>query len=304
MIKDKIKSTKFAAIDIGSNAIRLLLSRVYENNGNPVFKKESLIRFPLRLGDDSFKNKAISEKKAGKLINSMQAFSYLLKAYNPVSYMACATSAMRDAKNGEEIAEKIRKQTGIDLRIISGSEEAEIIFSNHFERYLDKSKSYLYIDVGGGSTEITLFSRKQKVISKSFNLGTIRLLNNLVDKSVWKELKHWIKENTKNYQPLLGIGSGGNINKIFRMAHLKDRSPLSFVRLQEIFDYLNDFSFEERLRVLKMRRDRADVIIPASEIFLTVMKWADIDFIFVPQFGLADGIVHVLFEQEKQFDSK
>ena len=202
MSKDKIKSYKFASIDIGSNAIRLLLKRVYENNSNPVFKKDSLVRIPVRLGDDSFLKKAISEKKADKLIKSMIGFKYLIEAYNPIDFMACATSAMRDASNGQKIVNEIKRQSGIDLQIISGKQEAEVIYSNHIEKLLDKSKSYLYIDVGGGSTELTIFSNNESIVSKSFNIGTIRLLNDIVEKHTWKEVKNWVRENTKDYQSM------------------------------------------------------------------------------------------------------
>ncbi len=299
MSKDRIKGYKFAAIDIGSNAIRLLLKRVYENDSNPVFKKDSLVRIPIRLGDDSFLKKSISDKKANKLINSMIGFKYLMEAYNPIDFMAYATSAMRDATNGQKIVNEIKKRSGIDLRIISGKEEAEVIYSNHIEKLLDKNKSYLYIDVGGGSTELTIFSNNKSIVSKSFNIGTIRLLNDIVAKHIREEIKHWVEENTKEYQPLLGIGSGGNINKLFRMSRLKEREPLSFDKIQEIYGYIKDYTVEERIKVLRMRRDRADVIIPASEIFLNVMKWAGIEHIFVPQIGMADGIIHVLYEKYK-----
>lgn len=299
MASDKIKGYKFASIDIGSNAIRLLLKRVYDNGSNPVFKKDSLVRIPVRLGDDSFMKKTISDKKADKLIKSMIGFKYLIEAYNPIDFMACATSAMRDASNGQKIVNEIKKQSGIDLQIISGKQEAEVIYSNHIEELLDKNKSYLYIDVGGGSTELTIFSNSESIVSKSFNIGTIRLLNNIVDKQTWKEVKYWVKENTKDYSSMLGIGSGGNINKLFRMSRLKEREPLPYSKIEEMYNYVKDYSIEERIKVLRMRRDRADVIIPATEIFMSVMKWANIEHIFVPQIGLADGIIHVLYEKYK-----
>lgn len=299
MASDKIKGYKFASIDIGSNAIRLLLKRVYDNGSNPVFKKDSLVRIPVRLGDDSFMKKAISDKKSDKLIKSMIGFKYLIEAYNPIDFMAFATSAMRDASNGQKIVNEIKKQSGIDLQIISGKQEAEVIYSNHIEELLDKKKSYLYIDVGGGSTELTIFSNNKSIVSRSFNIGTIRLLNNIVDKQTWKEVKYWVKENTKDYSSILGIGSGGNINKLFRMSRLKEREPLPFVKIEEMYNYVKDYSIEERIKVLRMRRDRADVIIPATEIFMSVMKWANIKHIFVPQIGLADGIIHVLYEKYK-----
>ena len=234
MARDRIKGYKFASIDIGSNAIRLLLKRVYDNDSNPVFKKDSLVRIPVRLGDDSFLKKAISDKKADKLINTMIGFKYLMEAYNPIDFMACATSAMRDATNGQKIVNEIKRLSGIDLQIITGKQEAEVIFSNHIEELLDKNKSYLYIDVGGGSTELTIFSNNKSTVSKSFNIGTIRLLNDIVEKQTWKEMKYWVKENIKDYQPMLGIGSGGNINKLFRMSRLKEREPLPYSKIEDM----------------------------------------------------------------------
>lgn len=294
---------KFAAIDIGSNAVRLLLTRVIENGNQPIFKKESLIRIPIRLGEDSFTQRKISKEKQENLLKAMNGFRFLIDAYEAVDYIACATSAMREAENGNEIVKKIKKESGINLEIIDGGKEAYIINSNHIEKKLGKNNSYLYIDVGGGSTELTLFSNDNSITSRSFNIGTVRLLENLVAKKNWKEMKNWIKENTTKYQPLIGIGSGGNINKIFRLSRKKEGSPISYKKIKEIYEFLKTYSLEERIKVLGLRPDRADVIIPASEIYLSVMKWGKIKQMSVPEIGLSDGLIHILYEKYKEKNS-
>jgi exopolyphosphatase/guanosine-5'-triphosphate,3'-diphosphate pyrophosphatase len=230
----------------------------------------------------------------------MVGFKHLIDAYEAVDYIACATSAMREAENGEEIVQQIKNQIGINLEIIDGKREADIINSNQIEKKLGKNNSYLYIDVGGGSTELTLFSNNKSIVSKSFNIGTVRLLENLVSKKNWQEMKNWIKEGTINYQPLFGIGSGGNINKIFRLSRKKEGKPISYKKINEIYEFLKNYSLGERIKVLGLRPDRADVILPASEIYLSVMKWGKIKQMFVPQIGLSDGLIHILYEQYRE----
>ena len=291
---------KFAAIDIGSNAVRLLLSRIIENGDQPIFKKESLIRIPIRLGDDAFTNQKISEEKKNNLINTMIGFRHLIEAYEAVDYIACATSAMREAVNGQEIVELIKQESGINLEIIDGKKEAYIINSNHVEKGLDITRSYLYIDVGGGSTELTLFSKNESITSRSFNIGTVRLLKNLVQKESWKEMKRWIKETTAEFQPISGIGSGGNINKIFRLSHKNEGKQLSYKNIKDIYQYLTTFTLNQRIKILGLKPDRADVILPAAEIYLSVMKWASIKQMHVPQIGLSDGLIHILYERQKE----
>lgn len=291
---------KFAAIDIGSNAIRLLLCNVYENGEDGIFKKADLVRVPLRLGEDAFLKKKISERKIEKLITVMKSFRLLIDFYEVQGTKACATSALRDAQNGNEIVERIRKEAGIKVEIIDGKTEAEIVYSNHVAEKLDKSSDYLYIDVGGGSTEVTLFSKNQSVVSRSFNIGTIRLLHEQVAKEQWKEFKDWIKQATDGYHPLTAIGSGGNINKIFKMSRRKQNKPLSITKLRDICEFIESFSFEDRIKVLGLNADRADVIVPAAKIFMTIMKAASIDKIIVPQIGMADGIIHVMYENHRQ----
>ena len=290
---------KFAAIDMGSNAIRLLLITVLEDNEPVLFKKEALMRMPLRLGDDAFVNKQISIEKATKLVSMMTGFKHLIDAYGAIDYLACATSAMREAENGLEIVQTIRDRAGIELEIIDGQREAEIIYGNHIEDQIEPEKNYLYIDVGGGSTEITLFSNKKSVISQSFNIGTVRLLFNLVSEQHWLEMKSWLKQVTRSYLPITGIGSGGNINKLFKISRTKEGKPLNSKKLKLIYEHIRAFTFRERIRELSLRPDRADVIVPAAEIFISVMKWAKIKEIYVPQVGLADGLIHTLYERHK-----
>ena len=291
---------KLAAIDIGSNAVRLLLCNVYNKNSIPVFKKAELIRIPLRLGEDSFISGKISSKKADKLVKAMQAFKNLIDVYEVVDYKACATSAMRDAQNGNEIIERIKKEVDLKIEIIDGKTEANIIYSNHIEEKLDKNTSYLYIDIGGGSTEITLFSKNKIIASQSFNIGTIRFLHDQVEKEYWIKFKNWIKEITDGYSPLMAIGSGGNINKLFKMTRKKDSKPVSYNKIKYLYELFQSMSMEERIENLGLNPDRADVIVPATKIVLAVMKSAGIEKIIIPQIGLADGIVHLLYEKHRE----
>jgi len=290
---------KFAAIDIGSNAVRLLFTQVFEGKESTVFKKDSLFRVPIRLGEDVFVKGNISQEKSESLKKVMIAFKYLIEAYKPLDYMACATAAMREARNGAEIAAEIESQAGIKLNIIDGKREAEIIYLNHIADQLDKKGHYLYIDVGGGSTELTMISETIIVNSQSFDLGTVRILQDQASKTEWIRMKDWVKENTAQYPSIMGIGSGGNINKIFKMSLNKDNEPLQYKNLKKIFRYLNSYSVQERIEKLGLRPDRADVIIPATKIFIRVLKWANIEELIVPQIGLSDGIIHVLYEKYK-----
>ena len=287
---------KFAAIDIGSNAVRLLFCNVYDDHGKIVFKKAELIRVPIRLGEDSFLHGNISPQKEEKLVTAMKAFKNLIDVYDAVDYRACATSAMRDAENRFDVVDRVRKEAGIKIEIIDGKTEADIIYSNHIEEHLDKGTNYLYIDIGGGSTEITLFSKNKAIVSQSFNIGTIRMLHNQIDKEYWNYFKNWIIEITKGYKPLMAIGSGGNINKLFKMSGRKINKPIATSKLKTLYEVLESYTYDERVQILGLNPDRADVIIPASKILLTVLKKADIEKVIVPQIGLSDGIVHQLYE--------
>ena len=291
---------KFAAIDIGSNAVRLLFCNVYDDDGTIVYKKAELIRVPIRLGEDSFLKGSISPLKEEKLVTAMKAFKNLIDVYDALDYRACATSAMRDAENRYDIVDRVRKEAGIKIEIIDGKTEADLIYANHIEEHLDKSNNYLYIDIGGGSTEITLFSKNKAIVSQSFNVGTIRMLHNQIDKEYWTYFKNWIAEITKGYKPLMAIGSGGNINKLFKMSGRKINKPIATAKLKNLYEVLESYTYEERVHILGLNPDRADVIIPASKILLTVLKKADIEKIIIPQIGLSDGIVHQLYESYKE----
>jgi len=288
---------RYAAIDIGSNAVRLLIADIIENNASVSFKKNTLVRVPLRLGDDAFLDHRLSERKITDLLKTMQAFRNLMDVYKVVDYQAYATSAMREAKNGEEIAARIKAEANIELEIVNGQKEASIIYSSHVEENIDKSKNYLYIDVGGGSTELSLFSAGELWASKSFNIGTIRMLDNQDTEETWKDMTEFLRENTKPFKLVSGIGTGGNINKLYRMSDEKEGSPLSFGKLKSLYQYLNSFSLKDRINVLGLNQDRADVIIPACEIYMTVMKAANIKNIYVPTVGLVDGIIQTLIEK-------
>jgi len=288
---------RYAAIDIGSNAVRLLIADIIENDKETSFKKNTLVRVPLRLGDDAFLDKKISPKKSEELIKTMQAFRNLMDVYHVEDYMACATSAMREARNGPEIVKHIRSKANINLEIVEGQREANIIYSSHIEQHLERKKNYLYIDVGGGSTELSVFSDGDLAASRSFNLGGIRILDNQDKDETWTEMKEWVKEQTRNHKNLMGIGTGGNINRLYKMANEKEGVPMTFFKLRSLHSYLTSFSLKDRINVLGLNQDRADVIVPACEIYLTVMKWGGVKQIFVPRVGLVDGIIQLLIEK-------
>ncbi len=288
---------KLAAIDIGSNAARLLISEAIVNNGKPKFNKLNLVRVPLRLGFDVFEKGEISKPKLGMIIQTMKAYGHLLNVYGVTHLKACATSAMRDARNSEDVIRKVKLETGIQINIISGDEEANYVYENHIAENLDKEHSYLYIDVGGGSTELTFFADGKLRYKESFNIGTIRLLKNMVTETTWEEMRDHLKNNTKSKLPMVAIGSGGNINKIFSLSKKKEGKPLHLELLRDYYKELSSFSLEDRIRIYDMREDRADVIVPALQIFINVMRWADIDQIYVPKIGLADGLIQSLYEE-------
>ncbi len=287
---------RYAAIDIGSNAVRLLIADIIQNNEVVSFKKNTLVRVPLRLGDDAFIEQSISQPKADDLVKTMSAFRNLMDVYKVEAYMACATSAMREAENGGSLVAQIRA-SGIDLQIIDGAKEAEIIYNSHIEQQLGGKKVYLYIDVGGGSTELSLFADTRLVASASFNIGTIRILDNQDDEETWSEMKDWVKTHTGMFKNVYGVGTGGNINKLSRLANDKEDKPISYTKLKSIYEYLNSFSLKDRINVLGLNNDRADVIIPACEIFLTLMKYGRLRQIIVPRVGLVDGIIQTLIDQ-------
>ncbi|WP_339648170.1 exopolyphosphatase [uncultured Salegentibacter sp.] len=292
-----ITQKNYAAIDIGSNAVRLLVSTITEQKGREEtdFRKTSLVRVPIRLGEDVFKESIISEKNIERMVDTMQAFNLLMKSHGIEKYKACATSAMREAKNGAEVVEKIKAKTGVEIEIIDGNHEAAIIAATDLHELIKNDCNYLYVDVGGGSTEYTLYSGGKTVASRSFKIGTVRLLNNLVEDGTWEEMEKWVRETTKPYKDIDLIGSGGNINNIFKTSGKKEGKPLSLAYIKKYNELLNSLSYEERIMDLQLKSDRADVIIPASKIYLNSMKWARADNIFVPKIGLADGIIRSLY---------
>ena len=291
---------KLAAIDIGSNAARLLITEVLQDaNGSTVFNKMNLVRVPLRLGFDVFEQGYISKPRLGMMLQTMKAFKHLCNAYEVSHIKACATSAMRDAKNSADIIRKVRLETEIPIEIISGDLEAGLIYENHIAESMDKTHSYLYIDVGGGSTELSFFSNNILIYKKSFNIGTIRLLKNMVTEKEWDEMKDTIRAVTKGHKAVVAIGSGGNINKVFSMSKKKDGKPLSLELLRDYYKELNSVTLADRILRYGLREDRADVIVPAILIYINTMRWAGAEEIYVPKIGLADGLIRHLWEEVK-----
>lgn len=297
-----MKMKKLAAIDIGSNAMRLLINNVIEYNGLKLFKKVDIVRVPIRLGTEAFKEKNISEHTRKRLVQALHGYKHLIEAHEVVNYRGCATSAMREAKNGAEIIQQIKDETGIHIEIIDGKEEAEIIYANHIEKLIDDQQAYLYVDVGGGSTEITFFKNGQAQSSKSFNIGTIRILNDMISTPKWEELHLWLEETLKG-QAVQIIGSGGNINKVAKISRKDPNKPLSFDYLNNYYKILKSYTYEERIIELDLNPDRADVIIPAMKIFTSIMKWSKAKHIYVPKIGLADGIIKELEKNQKSLSS-
>lgn len=287
---------KYAAIDIGSNAVRMLIANIIEEKGKePKFKKSSLIRVPIRLGQDAFTSGEISHENIVKMKDTMNAFSLLMKSYGVEKYMACATSAMREAVNGGDVLLVVKETSGIEIEVIDGKKEAAIIASTDLKSLIDQDKSYLYVDVGGGSTEFTVFSRGKIINSKSFKIGTVRLINKTVDEAVWGNIEAWIKKNTANLDRVNMIGSGGNINKLHKLSGKTVDKPLSYIFLNAQYHFLNAMSYTERVTEIGLNPDRADVIIPALRIYLNAMKWSGSKKVFVPKIGLSDGIIKTLY---------
>ena len=287
---------KYAAIDIGSNAMRLLISNIVEEKGKVTqFSKSSLVRVPIRLGQDAFTVGEINEENIERMVDAMKAFKLLMKVHRVEKYMACATSAMREAYNGKEVVDLIKKKADIKIEIIDGKKEAAIIASTDLKYLLKTEETYLYVDVGGGSTEFSLFSNGKMVASKSFKAGTVRLLNNMVNDIVWQEIEKWIRTNTQDYEQVTLIGSGGNINKLFKMSGKLQEKPLSYMYVNAQYASLNAMTYEQRISELGLNADRADVIIPAVKIYLNAMKWSGARNIYVPKIGLSDGIIKAMY---------
>ncbi|ADY30385.1 MULTISPECIES: Ppx/GppA phosphatase family protein [Cellulophaga] len=295
-----MKIFKLAAIDIGSNAIRLLIHNIIEAKDKKTeFRKSSLVRVPIRLGEDSFTVGEISDRNVERMIDAMKAFKLLMNVNGVESYMACATSAIREANNGYEVIEKIREEAGVNIEVIDGKKEAAIIASTDLKELINNDQAYLYIDVGGGSTEFTVFSEGKLIASKSFKIGTVRLLNDMVGAKVWSQLEEWIKLYTKDLSKVSIIGSGGNINKLHKMSGRKIGEPLSYIWLNAQYHFLESMSYEDRVSELGLNQDRADVIIPATRVFLSSAKWSGAKKIHVPKIGLSDGMIKTLYQKNK-----
>jgi exopolyphosphatase / guanosine-5'-triphosphate,3'-diphosphate pyrophosphatase len=291
-----IKIRTFAAIDIGSNAMRLLVTNIVEQEGKePQFNKSSLIRVPIRLGQDVFTVGEISEENIHRMVDAMKAYKLLMKVHRVEKYMACATSAMREADNNKEVVELIATESDINIEIIDGRKEAAIIATSDLKQFVSTDKTYLYVDVGGGSTEFSLFSNGKIIASKSFKIGTVRLLNNMVNEMVWPEIEKWIKNHTAAFEEINMIGSGGNINKIFKMTGKAQDKPLSLFTLNAMYNRFSAMTYDQRVSELALNPDRADVIIPATKIYLNSMRWSGARNIYVPKIGLSDGIVKAMY---------
>ena len=288
----------YAAIDIGSNAVRLLVGEVIERDDHPVIKKQTLIRVPIRLGEDVFDQGAITVAKQDYLIKSLKAFRLLAEVYNVAYLRCCATSAMREATNKDQVLARVEMESGVHIETISGKVEADLITNTFWTQDMLKDRPYLYIDVGGGSTELTWLENGKRVKSASFKIGTVRTLKNKVPLSAWVEMQSFLEELRAQHGQLVAIGTGGNINRIFKENGNAFGEPLSRADIEEQRDRIGSYSFDDRVRLLRLRPDRADVIIPAADIFLRVMDFADVDEVFVPKVGLADGIIYDLYMKQ------
>jgi len=289
---------KFAAIDIGSNAARLLLTNVYFDNGHPIFKKVGLYRIPLPLGDDVYTLGKLSDKKIEKLHHTIAAFSHLINVFTPISTIACGTAAMREASNGLAVAEMISTATGIPIKVIDGTTESKIIYDTHMLSSFPKETNYLYIDVGGGSTEVSHFSGKIPTHSHSFRIGTLRLINNWVEPEEWDQLKAFIKSAIVPGKNTIAIGTGGNISKALSLTGIKNaQKPVPISKLDELLVRLKKMSIKDRIIQLSLKPDRAEVIVPALDVYIKCMKWAKIKRIYIPKIGLSDGLIQHLFHE-------
>ena len=290
---------RFAAIDVGSNAMRLFFCRVLENGDGPTFIKESMIRMPLRLGHDAFTENIISDETCNKFVSTMHGFGSLIQAYDPISFKACATEAMRQATNGLDLVKRVKEETGINLNIITGKEEADIIISTHIDRYVQTDQHCLYVDVGGGSTELTIIKNKKTLFSKSFSIGSVRLLEEQVTADDWSMMKEWIVDKTSTITNIQSIGSGGNINKILTLLEKSKGKSVTIQEIKSIIKKIKPFSIYDRIVKLGLRPDRADVIVHAGKIYSKCMKWSGANNMIVPQVGLADGMVSQLYDDFK-----
>ena len=291
-----MKLKKFAAIDIGSNAIRILIANIIQTDHDVIFQKNSLIRSPVRLGEDSFTLGEISPKNLKRFVKTMKAFKLLMNIHGVTHYKAFATSALREANNSSYVIKTVKKKAGIKVEIIDGIKEAEIISNSKISEFINTQKTFLFVDVGGGSTEFTFINEGNHVVSKSFKIGTVRLINNLIDDRVWIGIENWIKKNSMKYEKITLMGSGGNINKLFKLSNIKEGKPLSKIKLSQLFKQLEKLNYEERVLKFELNPDRADVIVPAARIYLKALEWSGGQKIYVPRFGLSDGMIKYMYK--------
>ena len=280
--------------------MRVLISNVIETKEGVHFQKNALVRAPIRLGEDSFTLGEISKKSLKRMINAMKAFKLLMKVHGVSHYQAYATSALREANNSMDVVKQVNKKSGIKIEIIDGRKEAEIISNSKISDFLNTQKTFLFVDVGGGSTEFTFINEGKRVCSKSFKIGTVRLINNLVDDRVWEAIRNWIIKNAKPYRKITLMGSGGNINKLFKLSNIKEGKPLSVIKLNQLFLELQSLNYEERIVRFELNPDRADVIIPAARIYLKALEWSGGQKIYVPRFGLSDGMIKYMHKHRKK----
>jgi exopolyphosphatase/guanosine-5'-triphosphate,3'-diphosphate pyrophosphatase len=296
-----LKIAKFAAIDIGSNAIRILISNVIQTEDKSVyFQKNALVRVPIRLGEDSFTMGEISKRNIKRMVKAMKAFKLLMNVHGVSEYLAYGTSALREANNGSHVIDIIKKKAGVKVEIIDGTKEAKIISNSKISDFLNTRKTLLLLDVGGGSTEFTILNEGKNITSKSFKIGTVRLINNMVDERVWEQIKIWLQKHTKEFDKITLLGSGGNINKLIKLAKVKEGKPLSLISLNMIYKELKSLSYEERMINFELNPDRADVILPAARIYLKALEWSGGQNIYVPKVGLSDGMIKYLYKKSKK----
>ena len=286
-----MKIKKYAAIDVGSNAVRLLVSNVIKYRKEQTILKNTLVRVPIRLGEDSFTSGTVSKKNKKRIVKSMKAFKLLMKVHGVKEYMAYATSALREAKNGKNVVKEVFTKSGVQIEIIDGKKEAKIISNTNIFNIEGNEKTFLYVDVGGGSTELNILKNGKRIHSKSFKIGTVRLLNNRVSEEIWHHAEKWVKEKTSENQKVYLLGTGGNINKLHKMANIKDNRPITYLTLSALYSKLSKMTFEERIVQLGLNPDRSDVILPAAQLFLRILNWSGSKVIYVPKVGLSDGMI-------------
>jgi exopolyphosphatase/guanosine-5'-triphosphate,3'-diphosphate pyrophosphatase len=293
-----MKIKKYAAIDIGSNAVRILVTSVVSYKKKTVFLKNALVRVPIRLGQDAFTNGNISDKNIKRMIKSMKAFRLLMEVHGVKDYLAFATSALRDAKNGSYLVEKVLKKSGIKIEIIDGKKEAKIISNTNVFDTINKEKTFLYVDIGGGSTEFSILINGKRNQSKSFKIGTVRLLNSKVEQVTLDEAETWVRRHTLMHERIYLLGTGGNINKLHKIANINDNSPISYLTLKALYNQLDALTYEERIVDLGLNPDRSDVILLAAKLFIKILNWSGAKDIYVPKVGLSDGMIRELYKRK------